>query len=175
MRLRKPFADLDQHFGHPTGLYGADEPLNSKRATTGSEFCTAVEMLYSLEKIAEITGDVPLLDRLERIAFNVLPTQATDDFSGKQYYSLVNQIHAARRQRRAHLTDHQGTDNVFGLLTGYPCCTTNFHQGWPKFTQHLWMASADGGLAALYYAPSRVETRGEWQDCGDPRNHGLSL
>ena len=116
-------------------------------------------MLFSLEKMAEITGDVELLDRLERIAFNVLPTQATDDFQDKQYYSLVNQIHVARRPQRAHLTDHRGTDNVYGLLTGYPCCTTNFHQGWPKFTQHLWMASGDGGLAALYYAPCKVTTR----------------
>ncbi len=159
----KAFRDLDEFFGHPTGLYGADEPLNSKQATTGSEFCTAVEMLFSLEKIAEITGDVALLDRLERVAFNVLPTQATDDFHDKQYYSIVNQIHVARRQQRAHLTDHSGTDNVYGLLSGYPCCTTNLHQGWPKFTQHLWMASADDGLAALYYAPSRVTTEVQGQ------------
>ncbi len=156
--VRQAIDDLDECFGHPTGLYGADEPLNSKRATTGSEFCTAAEMLFSLEKIAEITGDVPLLDRLERIAFNVLPTQANDDFSGKQYYSTVNQVHLVRRSRRAHLTDHNGTDTVFGLLTGYPCCLTNLHQAWPKFTQHLWMASADDGLAALYYAPCRVTT-----------------
>ena len=31
------------------------------------------------------------------------------------------------------------------------------HQGWPKFTQNLWYATDDGGLAALVFAPSTVE------------------
>lgn len=43
-------------------------------------------------------------------------------------------------------------------MTGYPCCTANMHQGWPKFTQNLWYATADGGLAALVYSPSEVRT-----------------
>lgn len=35
-------------------------------------------------------------------------------------------------------------------------CTANMHQGWPKFTQSLWFATADQGLAALVYSPSQV-------------------
>jgi DUF1680 family protein len=153
----KAFADLDQHWGMPTGLFGGDEPLNSKEPTTGSEFCTATEMMFSLEKMLEISGRTAFADRLERIAFNVLPTQATDDVQGKQYYSLVNQVVCARRKQQAHLTDHAGTDVVYGVLNGYPCCTSNFHQGWPKFAQHLWYASAADGLAALVYAPCTVK------------------
>ncbi len=155
----KAFADLEHHWGMPTGLFGGDEPLNSKEPTTGSEFCTAAEMMFSLEKMIEISGDTTLADRLERIAFNVLPTQATDDFLGKQYYSLVNQVVCARRKKKAHLTDHSGTDIVYGVLTGYACCTTNYHQAWPKFAQHLWYASADDGLAALVYAPCTVKAK----------------
>jgi DUF1680 family protein len=36
------------------------------------------------------------------------------------------------------------------------------HQGWPKLVHSLWLASADGGLAALAYGPSvaRVTVRG---------------
>jgi len=49
-----------------------------------------------------------------------------------------------------------GTDVVFSLLGGYPCCTCNWHQGWPKLVQNLFYASRDGGLAALVYAPSSV-------------------
>jgi len=33
------------------------------------------------------------------------------------------------------------------------------HQGWPKFTQNLWYATPDNGLAALIYSPSEVTAK----------------
>jgi DUF1680 family protein len=56
-------------------------------------------------------------------------------------------------------TPHDDTDQVFGLLTGYPCCTCNMHQGWPKLTQNLWYATKDNGLAAMIFAPSKVNAK----------------
>ena len=38
------------------------------------------------------------------------------------------------------------------------------HQGWPKFAAHLWMATPEGGLAALAYAPCTVSARLADQD-----------
>jgi hypothetical protein len=32
-----------------------------------------------------------------------------------------------------------------------------FNQGWPKFAARLWMATGDAGIAALSYAPCRVQ------------------
>ena len=49
--------------------------------------------------------------------------------------------------------------NIFGLEPNYGCCTANMHQGWPKFAANLWMATADGGLAAVAYGPSEVSTQ----------------
>ncbi len=57
---------------------------------------------------------------------------------------------------RHNFFDHTTDGVVYGLLTGYPRCTCNLHQGWPKFVGHLWMASADGGLAALVYGLPKV-------------------
>ena len=49
-----------------------------------------VEMMFSLEEMLEITGDVQWADYLERVAYNALPTQVTDDYSARQYYQQTN-------------------------------------------------------------------------------------
>lgn len=149
--------DLDVFHGLPNGLYGADELLHGPGLDRGSELCTAVEMMFSLEKMVEIVGNTAWADRLERIAFNALPTQVSDDHFCRQYFQQTNQIMITEGQRG--FNDDGGLRLVYGLLTGYPCCTCNYHQGWPKFVQHLWMASADGGLAAMIYGPSQVTAR----------------
>jgi DUF1680 family protein len=39
------------------------------------------------------------------------------------------------------------------------CCTFNSGAGWPQFTQHLWFATPDNGLAAVLYAPCEVRAK----------------
>ena len=155
---RQAVNDIRHTIGLPTGLWGGDELLRFGKPTTGSELCTAVEMMYSLETILEVTGDMQWADYLERVAYNALPTQVTDDYSARQYYQQTNQI-AVTREWREFSTPHDDTDLLFGELTGYPCCTSNLHQGWPKFVQNLWYATADNGLASLLFAPSQVTAR----------------
>jgi hypothetical protein len=66
----------------------------------------------------------------------------------------VNQVLASRDKNRNWTTN--GPDsNLFGLEPNFGCCTSNMHQGWPKYAAHLWMASRDG-LAAVAYGPSTV-------------------
>jgi DUF1680 family protein len=153
--VKKAFRDIQQYMGHPHGLYGGDEGLRNKIPTTGSELCTAVEMMYSLENMLMITGDPEFADQLEKIAFNALPAQISDDFMSRQYYQQANQIKVSRHRRNFSL-NHRGTDILFGLFAGYTCCTANMHQGWPEFTRHLWFATPDKGVASLVYAPSSV-------------------
>ncbi len=151
---------IRQNIGLPTGLWAGDELLRFGNPVYGSELCTAVEMMFSLESILEITGDVQWADYLERVAYNALPTQVNDDYTARQYYQQTNQIEITRTWREFS-TPHDDTDILFGELTGYPCCTSNLHQGWPKFTRNLWYATADNGIAALVYAPSVVQARVE--------------
>lgn len=153
--VKKAVKTIRHTIGLPTGLWGGDELLRFGKPTAGSELCTAVEMMYSLEKMLEITGDVEWADYLERVAYNALPTQVTDDYSARQYYQQFNQV-SVTREFREFSTPHEDTDLLFGVLTGYPCCTSNLHQGWPKLVQNLWYATADNGVAALVYAPSEV-------------------
>ncbi|UYQ91450.1 glycoside hydrolase family 127 protein [Chitinophaga horti] len=155
--IQTGFADLRKFNGMAHGLYGGDETLHGNNPTQGSEFCSAVEMMFSLESMLEITGQVSFADHLEKIAFNALPAQASDDFLTRQYFQQANQVMATHKMRNFE-TNHDGTDVCYGLLTGFPCCTANMHQGWPKFAQNLWYTTADSGLAALVYAASDVKT-----------------
>ncbi|GAO44505.1 beta-L-arabinofuranosidase domain-containing protein [Flavihumibacter petaseus] len=153
--LDKGLHDLRKFNGMAHGLYGADEGLHGNNPTQGSELCTAVEMMFSLESMLEITGNVSYADQIEKIAFNALPTQTTPDYMARQYFQQANQVMLTRHPRNFDV-NHSGTDLCYGLLTGYPCCTSNMHQGWPKFTQNLWYATPDQGLAAMLYGPSSV-------------------
>ena len=158
--VKKGLADIRLLHGQPQGMFGGDEGLHGNNPTQGSELCSAVELMYSLEKMTEITGDVAFADHLERIAFNALPTQVTDDFMYKQYFQQPNQVRATRHTHNFYEdANHARTDIVFGTLSGYPCCFSNMHQGWPKFTQNLWYAAPGGGVAAMLYSPSEVSLK----------------
>ena len=153
--VKKGLQDIRDYNGIPNGMFGADELLHGNNPTQGSELCTAVELMYSLEQMIRITGDTEYADLLEKIAYNALPAQISDDFTSRQYFQQANQVLVTRNIHNFDI-NHGETDLVFGLLTGYPCCTSNLHQGWPKFTGNLWYATPEGGLAALTYAPSQV-------------------
>lgn len=155
--VNKLLKDLKEFHGQPQGMYGADEGLHGASPVQGIELCSIAEMMFSLETMLTITGDQIYADLIERIAYNALPTQTTDDYSGRQYFQAANQTELSDRIDPSFQSDnHQNTDFVYGLLTGYPCCTTNMHQSWPKFVQNLWYATADRGVACLLYGPSEV-------------------
>jgi len=156
--IKTALSDLEMFSGQPQGMYGGDEALRDSDPTHGVELCSVVELMFSLENIVAITGDVQFADHLEKIAFNALPTQISDDFMYRQYFQQANQVMVSRHERNFSV-NHHGAGNIFGFKTGYPCCTANKHQGWPFFTQHLWFATPDGGLAALVYAPSKVNAK----------------
>lgn len=155
--VKQAFADIKKFHGQPQGMYGGDEPMHGPVPTQGVELCSIVEMMFSLETMLAISGDLEFADHLERIAYNALPAQTTPDFKNRQYFQSANQVLATRARRNFYEEDwHGGTDLCFGLVNGFPCCTCNMHQGWPKMVQNLWYATPDGGLAALVYAPSEI-------------------
>lgn len=156
--VKKAFQDIRNYQGQAQGMYGADELTRGNDPVQGSELCMATELMYSLENMMNITGDVSMMDHLEKIAYNALPTQIDDEYMNRQYYQQANQVMITRHERN-FVTAYDGTDQCFGLLTGFPCCTTNMHQGWPKFVQNLWLATEDNGLAALVFGASEVKAK----------------
>jgi hypothetical protein len=74
-----------------------------------------------------------------------------------QYDQQPNQIECTVARRP--WTTNGPESNLYGLEPNFGCCAANMHQGWPKFASSLWMADAEGGLAAIAYAPCEVRTR----------------
>jgi DUF1680 family protein len=157
-QLKTGWNDLMLLHGLPMGIFSGDEDLHGNDPTQGVELCAIVESMYSLEKIISITGDIHYMDALERMTFNALPTQTSDDYNNKQYFQVANQVEVSRGVFDFSLPFDRGMNNVFGLRSGYTCCTANMHQGWTKFTTHLWYATPQGGLAALEYSPNEIKT-----------------
>ena len=155
--VKEGLSALRDTHGFVNGMYGGDEHLHGNNPTQGSELCSAVEMMFSFESMLPITADVYFADYLERVAYNVLPTQITDDFMRKQYFQQGNQV-LITNEGRNFFNDNNG-HLVFGTTNGYPCCITNMHQGWPKFVQNLWYATNDNGVAALVYGESEVTVK----------------
>jgi uncharacterized protein len=153
---------LDKYHGLPNGMFSCDEHFAGLDPSQGSELCTVVEYMFSLEQSLAITGDALLGDRLERLAFNALPGTLTDDMWAHQYNQEPNQVECSLH-RRPWTTDGPES-NLFGLEPNFGCCTANFSQGWPKFADSLFMFSGSqgtdshDGLVAAVYAPCEVNT-----------------
>jgi hypothetical protein len=158
----KMIFELDKYHGLPNGMFSCDEHLAGLDPSQGSELCTVVESMYSLEQSLAIVGDASLGDRLERLAFNALPGTFTDDMWAHQYNQEPNQVECSLHHKP--WTTDGLESNLYGLEPNFGCCTANFHQGWPKFASSLFMLScaqnseAGDGLVAAVYAPCEVRT-----------------
>ncbi len=157
--LRTGFRDLMTLHGLPYGMFSADEDLHGNDPTQGTELCAVVEAQFSLEQIIGITGAIASMDALERMTFNALPAQTTDDYNNKQYFQIANQVHIKKGVFNFSLPFERGMNNVLGMRSGYTCCLANMHQGWTKFATHLWYATPEKGLAALHYSPNTITSK----------------
>lgn len=151
-------AALDLHHGQATGMFSCDEHLAGKHPSQGTELCTVVELMFSLETLLAIAPDVALADRLESTAYNALPATFSDDMWAHQYDQQVNQVVCKVSKERLYSNNNEEA-NLFGLEPHFGCCLANMHQGWPKLVSHLWMKSKAGGLTAMAYAPCDIKTR----------------
>jgi hypothetical protein len=154
-------SELNKYHGLPNGMFSCDEHLAGLDPSQGSELCTVVEYMFSLQQSLAILGDPSLGDRLEKLAFNALPGTFTDDMWAHQYNQEPNQVECSLHHRP--WTTDGPESNLYGLEPNFGCCTANYHQGWPKFANSLFMLSgaqsnsdADG-LVATAYAPCEVQ------------------
>ena len=144
------------YHGAASGTVLADERLIGLAPYSGSEFCTAVEMLYSLAYLYQALGTNYYADLAERTAFNAIPAMATPNWWGRQYMEQPNQPYAENLTETPFWnTNSWGV--TFGLEPNYPCCTVNHPQGLPKFLSNSWVRVGENGVAHALLGPSEVK------------------
>ncbi len=143
----------------PGGMFGGDE--NCRRGyygpRQGIETCASIEFMLSCEMLLKITGDLTWADRCENVAFNTFPPALTADLKGLHYITSPNACRLDSKNKAP------GIQNGGAMLSynphSYRCCQHNVAHGWPYFAEHLWMATPDNGLAAVFYAASEVTAK----------------
>jgi len=149
---------MDAYGRQPGGMFGADENIRPGKSgpRQGAETCSMVEFMAGFESLLGVTGDPVWADRCEEVAFNSLPAAMTPDLKALHYLTAPNLISCDSSGDH----DFQNTGTLVSYDPwSYRCCQHNVAFGWPYFTEHLWMATADNGLAAVLYAPSTVRAK----------------
>jgi hypothetical protein len=155
--IYKALALTDRYHQQIFGVHTGDERVGFPSGTRGSELCEIVEYMHSMEQVMRIFADPVMADRLEKVAYNALPASISPDWKSHCYYITPNAVNLSRGKR--HFTVDHGDDLTFGVLSGFPCCAVDMHMGWPMLTENLWMATSTKGMAALVYAPCRVQAK----------------
>jgi DUF1680 family protein len=143
----------------PGGMFGGDEGCRPGFVTARQavETCGIVEMMHSSEVILKISGDLKWADRCEDVAFNSLPAVTTPDFRGLRYLSAPNLIISNGKNKNPKIEDKGAKYQM--NPHAHRCCQLNMGQGWPYYTEHLWMATPDNGLAVVFYSESKVSAK----------------
>jgi uncharacterized protein len=144
------------------GTPSTTEGLRGTSSLDGHETCDIVEFNLVWGCLLMATGSGNYADRIERALFNAGMGAVRKDWSGMQYISCPNQLHIARNSCQV---GHIGTAAaLYGPNSDHrpkykfvtACCAGNVNRMLPTYLQRAWMSSADGGLAAVLYGPSRV-------------------
>lgn len=143
----------------PGGMFAGDENCRRGRfdPRQAVETCGMAEMMFSHERLFQVTANPVWADRCEDVAFNSMPAALTADFKALRYLTAPN-----------HVVSDKGSKSP-GLQNGGPmyymnphmhrCCQHNFGHAWPYFAEHLWFATPGNGLAAVLHAPGEVRAK----------------
>ncbi|MFF6996881.1 beta-L-arabinofuranosidase domain-containing protein [Streptomyces sp. NPDC008313] len=126
----------------------------------GFETCGVVEFMASHELLTRITGDPVWADRCEDLAFNLLPATLDPEGRAVHYVTSANGVDLDNaRKTQGQFQNGFAMQSYQPGVDQYRCCPHNYGMGWPYFTEELWLATPDQGLAAAMYSPCRVTAR----------------
>jgi hypothetical protein len=143
----------------PGGMFGSDE--NSRKGyddpRQAVENCGMVEQMASDEIMLRITGDPLWAENCEDVAFNTFPASFMPDYKSLRYLTAPNMVVSDSKNH------NPGIDNDGPYLMMNPfssrCCQHNHTSGWVYYSENLWMATPDNGLAAVFYSENEVKAK----------------
>ncbi|MBT7464051.1 MAG: hypothetical protein HN686_08715 [Bacteroidetes bacterium] len=151
------FNEIRELYGQvPGGMFGSDENcregyIDPRQAV---ETCGMVEMMLSTEILFTITGDPVWAERCEDVAFNSYPAALTADMKALRYLQSPNMVQSDKVSKSPGI---QNGGPMFQMNPNrHRCCQHNQGHGWPYFAEHLWLATADNGLAVAFYSENKV-------------------
>ena len=155
--VNKMLKTVNKYHGAISGAINGDECFAGLSPNHGSELCSIVEFMYSLEVLSQIDGSNKYQEQLERLCFNALPSATTHDMWAHQY---VNQVNAPfiKKDENVLWTTNGPEANIYGLEPHFGCCTANMHQGWPKFVESIAFFS-NKEIQINSFVPVSVENR----------------
>jgi hypothetical protein len=149
-----------ERFGQvPGGMFGADENARSGHVDPhqAAETCSFVEQIQSNMMMSEITGDPMWAANTEDIAFNTMPAAFTPDYRALRYLTAPNQVMSDSKNHAPGIAN----EGPFFLMNPFSsrCCQHNHASAWVNYTEHVWMATLDGGLAAVVHGPGTLKAK----------------
>ncbi|WP_303318326.1 beta-L-arabinofuranosidase domain-containing protein [Flavivirga abyssicola] len=153
------------HFTPGGGIVG-DEDVKGREGTadTYREYCALPELVFSLNRVASISGNVSVGDMVERVVFNSAQGARLPDLAALQYLSNDNRVEINSCEhggRLAYDANRAKCDDKFDpnhFDQGAVCCVTSASRILPYFIDGMWMKTADKpGVVSMYYGPTTVE------------------
>jgi hypothetical protein len=141
------------------GIPSTSEWYRTVTSLDSHETCDIADHTWSWGYMLMATGDAEWADRVERACFNAAPGAIKKDWKALQYFSCPNQFLATLNSDH-NVMIHGGRMMAYQPNPGQAiaCCGGNVHRIFPNYTIRMWMKTNDGGLAAVFYGPSKVNT-----------------
>jgi hypothetical protein len=143
-----------EHHGTPSGAIIGDERLSGLSPKRGTELCSVVESMFSLNYLYHALGDRDFADKSERAAYNALPVMHMPRWWAHQYVAQTNQP-ASHALGNTPFWNVGSLGQTYGTEPNFPCCTVNM-QGYSKFIPAMFVRDGDDGLAHAILGPAHA-------------------
>ncbi|MGA2119323.1 MAG: beta-L-arabinofuranosidase domain-containing protein [Bryobacteraceae bacterium] len=139
----------------PYGMSSGEEYHAGIGATRNTETCNLAASMWTYLWMLRATGNGEYSDRIERVFLNAAAAPVSRDFRTMCYYQSPNRYSASLPAEEPH-NPGPGSYQFTPLGHSVLCCVGNLNRVIPNYIEHMWMATADDGIAATLYGPSRV-------------------